>query len=218
MRFLYNPSASSELLEITDENFKYLSKVRRIQNGQSVTLKNFKDSYDYEYEVTQITKKSIHLRLLSKELSTQRLKPLHIGWCVVDFKTVEKTLPFLNELGVGKITFIYCKKSQRNFKPNFERMQKILINSCQQCGREDLMELSTVNSLKEFTKLHPNAYMCNFGGQTLTSQQIDTIIIGPEGGFSECESALDIPKIGFDTPLILRSETAVTAVASKILV
>jgi len=218
MRFLYDQSASSERVQITDENFKYLSKVRRIQKGETLTLKNFKDGFSYEYEVVQISKKSIELRLVSKEASTQHLKPLHIGWCVVDFKTVEKTLPFLNELGVSKITFIYCKKSQRNFKPNFERMEKILINSSQQCGKETPMQLATANSLAEFVQTYPNSYLCDFGGEALTTQAIETIIVGPEGGFSECESALDIPKIGFSTPLILRSETAVTALASKILV
>lgn len=218
MQFLYEKEAGKQLLCITDENFKYLCKVRRIQKGQEVVVKNLTDGFAYTYTVSDITKKQLQLELLQKEPVSQTLKQLHLGWCVVDFKNVEKTLPFLNELGVSKITFIYCDKSQKNYKPNFERMQKILINSSQQCGRESLMELSSCNCLDEFIKQNPQSYLCEFGGEKITTQDIQTVIVGPEGGFSEREKKLSLPKIGFDTPLILRSESAVTAIASKLLV
>ena len=38
---------------------------------------------------------------------------LHIGWCVIDPKTVEKYIASLNEIGVDKITFIYADYSQK---------------------------------------------------------------------------------------------------------
>ena len=218
MQFLYEKEAGKELLVITDENFKYLSKVRRIQKEQEVVAKNLKDGFAYKYKVAAISKKELQLQLLSKTPVCQTLKKLHLGWCVVDFKSVEKTLPFLNELGVSKITFIYCDKSQKNYKPNFERMQKILINSCQQCGRESLMELQTCSCLTDFIDQNPQSYLCEFGGESITQQKIETVIVGPEGGFSECEKKLSLPKLGFNTPLILRSESAVTAIASKLLV
>lgn len=217
MQFLFEEAAGSESLKITADNFKYLSKVRRIQKEQEVVVKNLQDRFAYTYKVTDISKKEILLQLLFKKSSLQQLKSLHLGWCTVDFKSVEKTLPYLNELGVTKITFIYCDKSQKNYKPNFERMEKILINSCQQCGRESLMELHICNCLQEFIKQNPQSYLCEFGGKTFTDEKIETVIIGPEGGFSECEKELSLPEIAFDTPLILRSESAAVAAASKLL-
>jgi len=132
MQFLYFQNPFTQTLSIEGESFKYLSKVRRIQVGETIQLCNLEDQTLYRYIVIQIDKKTITLSLQSSQKVEQRRTFLHIGWCVVDPKTIEKTLPFLNELGAGKITFIYCTKSQRNFKLNFERMKKILINSCQQ--------------------------------------------------------------------------------------
>ena len=69
---------------------------------------------------------------------------------MVDPKIVEKSIASLNELGVDKITFIYCEYSQKNFKPNFEKLEKLLINSSSQCGRSSIIKLDSCNSLKEF--------------------------------------------------------------------
>jgi len=60
----------------------------------------------------------------------------------------------------------------------------------------------------------------NFSQNKIGSQSsIDTIVIGCEGGFHEDEVALfEADKIiGLDTPLVLKSESAVCAVASKLL-
>ncbi len=81
---------------------------------------------------------------------------------MVDTKIVEKALPTLNEIGVSSITFIYCKRSQRNFKLDFKRLEKILISSSQQSGRDNLMNLNILNSLEEFIKIYPDAKILNF--------------------------------------------------------
>ncbi|XPV54809.1 MAG: hypothetical protein ACNI3H_07545 [Halarcobacter ebronensis] len=59
-----------------------------------------------------------------------------MAWCIVDPKTIEKELPYLNELGVRKITFISCDYSQKNFKLNFEKLEKILVNSSSQLWKK----------------------------------------------------------------------------------
>jgi len=48
---------------------------------------------------------------------------------------------------------------------------------------------------------------------------IDTIVIGCEGGFSQDETNLFNPKdiIGFDTNMVLKSESAIISLASNIL-
>jgi len=51
-------------------------------------------------------------------------------------------------------------------------------------------------------------------------QHIETLLVGAEGGFSEEERDLIAREkiVGLDTLLILKSESAVCAVASKLLV
>ena len=146
---------------------------------------------------------------------------MHIGWCLIDPKSIEKVLPTLNEMGVEKITFIYCDRSQKSFRLDFDRLRKILLNSSQQCGRSAVMILDEVETLALFLKENPASWMLNFSENLLdnNSEDIETLLVGAEGGFSEEECGLiDVAKIvGLDTPLTLKSESAVCAVAGKLL-
>jgi 16S rRNA (uracil1498-N3)-methyltransferase len=147
-------------------------------------------------------------------------KKLHIGWCIVDSKSVEKVLPLLNELGVSKITFIYCDRSQKNFKPDFKRYERILESSMQQCGRSEMMLFDEMKNIAAFLQENPQTVVFDFCEEVLgDSSDINTVLIGSEGGLSEAERTLlkEQKVFRLDTPMILRSETAATAIASKIL-
>ncbi|PHO10479.1 16S rRNA (uracil(1498)-N(3))-methyltransferase [Malaciobacter canalis] len=223
MQFTYHESANENILTIENDNFKHLIKARRHKVSDEIAFRNLKDNNLYFYKIVSIDRRSATLRLESKKEYIVKLdKHLHIAWCIVDPKTIEKELPYLNELGVNKITFIPCDYSQNNFKLNFEKMEKILINSSQQCGRSDIIKLELAKCLDDFIKENPNTYMLNFSKNSVDSKKDDikTIIIGCEGGFSSSEiDKFDKEKIvGFNTKLILKSQTAITAVAAKILI
>lgn len=223
MQFTYDSLAKSAVLKIENENYKHIIKARRHKVGDILAFRNLVDSFLYFYEITLIDKRSAILNLKSSEEKIVEVNnKLHIGWCIVDPKTIEKELPYLNELGVEKITFIPCDYSQNNFKLNIEKMEKILINSSQQCGRSSYIKLEMALSLDEFVKVNPDSFMINFSNKNIEDckSEIKTVIIGCEGGFSktEVESFKKEKIVGFNTPLILKSQTAVTAVASKILI
>jgi len=218
MQFIYYPAPSSQITIKGDEH-KYLFKVRRIKKDELVKIRNLKDDYLYTYAISEITKKYAILTLKSKELRANKpYKNFHLAWCVIDPKNIEKALPSLNEIGVSKITFIYCDFSQKNFKLKLERIKKILINSSQQCGRSDLMKIEILNSSKEFFEKYLEFYALDFDGEKIT-KNIDSNIpffVGPEGGFSVEERKCFKNKIKLDG-FILRSETAAISIASKIL-
>lgn len=221
MLYLFHPQASEPSLELRGDEHRYIFKVRRHKEGEEIALRNLKDNQIHLYTISSLDKKQALLTLNhSKVLEVKAKKSLHIAWCVIDPKSVEKVLPTLNEMGIEKISFIYCKRSQKSFKPDFKRLEKILLNSSQQCGRSQLMELEMVESLEDFLKSHPETVMLNFSKNTLTKESnINTIAIGCEGGFTEEEMALfETEKIiGLDSPLILKSESAVCAVGAKLL-
>ena len=223
MLYLYHKDAGSPALTLSGEDHRYLFKVRRHKAEDIIYLRNLTDPYIYGYEVVTIDKRSVTLSCISKEeIAINAPRKLHIGWCVIDPKNIEKMLPSLNELGVEKITFIYCQRSQKSFKPDFKRLNKILLNSSQQSGRSSMMELEIVETLQAFLQKYPQSYMLNFSKKSIESakEDIETIVIGCEGGFSEEERSLfDEEKVvGFATPLVLKSETAVCSVAAKLLV
>lgn len=221
MLYLYHKEAGKTQLTLLGDEHRYVFKVRRHKVDDILYLRNLEDGLLHRYVATSIDKHSVVLELQESQILEIKAKvPLHIGWCVIDPKNIEKSLPSLNEMGVEKITFIYCKRSQKSFKMDFKRLEKILLNSSQQSGRSELMKLEIADNLEHFLKLNPESIMLNFSENKMTSQDtIATIVIGCEGGFHEEEVALFKPEniVGLDTPLVLKSESAVCAVASRIL-
>ena len=221
MVFLYNEDAGKELLKLRGEDYKYLVKVRRHKTGDLLHFRNENEpEILYTYIIGDITQRELFLHLQSKEiLEVKPLRELHIGWCVVDPKTIEKALPSLNEIGVAKISFTYCKRSQKNFKPDMARLHRILRASNQQCGRSSFMEFSTYKDLPSFLNDYPDVKVFDFGGKTYHGEFYNDVLIGCEGGFSEEERVLFNKEniLSFQTPLVLKSESAALGIAAKIL-
>lgn len=249
MQFLYHQNAGESPLKLSDEDFNYLFKVRRFQIGDKLNMRNLQDKCLYVYTIAQVQKKYAIVELDFGKKSTDSLLPIstlsnksyqdsplffHLLWAVIEPKIIEKTLPMLNELGVGRISFFYAQFSQRHFKLSLERMRKILIQSCQQCGRDSLMELEVYKSFDEIYKLYAPFYAFDFGGEdicTFKPKSLESfenlgeifykkaeneirIMVGAEGGFSsqertQCDKILSLNHSG-----ILRSESACVFLAS----
>lgn len=220
MQFVYHPHAGLETLVVDIREYEHLFKVRRLSVGEKLVWRNLVDTNVYEYAITQIGKKEATLALLSQQaLSIAPSRILHVGWCVIDPKIIEKTLPMLNELGVSKISFVYAEFSQKSHKLDMERIKRILINSSQQCGRSDLMAIEVFSSLQAYQEVYPQSHIIDFSESTLQGDEaITSVLIGPEGGFSPKERKTFHKErvLGFTCKTILRSETAVVTAVSKI--
>src|SRR5574344_1052374 len=180
MQFIYDKNAKNELLKIEDENYNYIVKARRHKL----------DDILYSYKISQIDKKSLFLNLLKKEEKIiENSKKIQLAGCVIDPKTIYENIASLNELGVDKITFVYSDFSQKNFKINFEKLEKILINSSSQCGRSSIIKLDISKTLDSFLAQNPKSYILDFSNSFIDDKKddIDTLVIGCEGGFSKRE-------------------------------
>ena len=221
MQYLYHKESGKDNITLKDSDYKYIIRVRRHKKNEIISLRNLEDNILYSYEITDITKREALLTLKeSRYLEVKAKRELHIGWCIIEPKNIEKVLPILNEIGVSSISFIYCKRSQQNFKVDLKRLKRILLNSSQQSGRSDLMRLEILSSLEEFLKLYPKANLLNFSDNSIISREIESIVVGCEGGFTQDEVALFNSKdiVGLDTAMVLKSESAVCVVASNILI
>ena len=209
-------------LTIKGEIFKYLVKVRRHTIGDEINFRSReKMEVFYTYKLISIDNRSIELEYITSELSAVKAKnSLHIAWCVIDTKSIEKVLPSLSEIGVDKISFISCDRTQKNFKLDFKRFERILESSMQQCGRSTYIEFDTYKNIQGFIEKYPQTKVFDFTENTLDDYtKVDTVLVGCEGGFSKNEKEFLQKQEVFrlDTPMVLRSESAVVAVASKIL-
>jgi 16S rRNA (uracil1498-N3)-methyltransferase len=219
MKYALNDLAGSCELIVSGDEYKYLVKVRRHTIGDLIIFRNrnaLEIAHTYRLEKTDRNNGYFTLEHSKKEICESSSK-LHIGWCIVDPKTIEKTLPMLLELGVAKITLLHCKRSQKNFRLDFERFKRIMESSMMQCGRTSFIELQESPNVSTFLNIHSNAVILDFGGEVLDkNEKFDTVVIGCEGGFDESEKKLfSTHRLRhFSNPMVLRSETAVVAIAS----
>lgn len=215
MQFLYAENAGSDEITLINEQFLHL-KARRVKPSDLIEIRNLKDGTLYRYKILDIARKSIDLKLIdSVKDNSKTAYNSHIVWCIVDSKIIEKTVPFLNELGVGKVTLVWCEKSQKNIHIDEARLKRIIYASCEQCGRVDPMSVEIKNP-SDLSGL--DLVMLDFEGDEISSDLIknSAVLIGPEAGFSakdyECFSSAK--RVSTKNSLIMRSETATIFIAS----
>lgn len=222
MIYIFDENTGKERFTLKGEQHKYLVKVRRHQVGDKLFFRN-KESLEqlYTYEIVDIEPRSVSFALVKVEESLQKpKKELHIAWCVIDPKSVEKVLASLCEIGVSRISFVDCERSQSNFKPDMKRLERIVEASMQQSGRSTLMSFDTYKSIEVFLQEFPDTQIFDFCEQTLSnSENIQRVLIGCEGGFSEKERALFKSEnvFRFESTNVLRSESAALGIAAKVL-
>lgn len=220
--YILHENAGKSQITLKGDLHKYLIKVRRHEIGDELSFRNKEDITTlHSYKIISIDGRSLNISLISsKTEELKATKELHIAWCVIDSKSIEKVLPSLCEIGVNKISFIYCDRSQKNFKLDFKRVDRIVEASIQQSGRTSIMEFDTYKNITAFIGEFPDTKVFDFTDNILSGDSdFKRVLIGCEGGFSKDEKELLKTQEVFrlNTPMILRSESAVMAVASKIL-
>lgn len=223
VQFLFNDDAGKTTLRLKGDDYKYLFKVRRHNIDDTLYFRSRSKSEElHSYKVISLDGRSAVIEHISSEIKEVKSQnQLHIAWCVIDPKSVEKVLPSLNEIGVSKISFIYCDRSQKNFKTDLQRYERILETSSQQCGRSEPIEFMVHKNLDDFLKTNPETVVLDFCDNVLScDDEVKTVLIGCEGGFSdnEREKFETLKRFRLNTPMILRSESAAVAIASKVLI
>lgn len=183
---------------------------------------------EYLVEVIIPDKKIITCEIKEERQGLKRGKKLNLCFSMIKKENMELVLNMCTQLGVTQFTpFI----SERTVKTgwNIDRMQKIVNEAVEQSGFADLPVIETEplklpKLLEKFKKERENLdglCVLDLGGTPLSSVKhlisVDTIFIGPEGGFSEKEVELfkkyNIKNISLGTST-LRAETACVSVAS----
>lgn len=216
MVFLYSQNCGDETLNIDGDQFKHL-KARRALVGDRQDIRNLKDGYNYIYEIISFDRKSVNLELVFKSSIINDTSDITLAWAVVEASVIEKTIPSLNELGIKKLCLVYSEFSQRDVKLSLERLERILINSSQQCGRNSIMKIEIYQSIDDFSSLYHEISLVDFDGENINAAPKNNVLfIGPEGGFSKLEKA-SFKRYSLGTKSILRSNTAIISVASKMI-
>ena len=117
----------------------------------------------------------------------------------------------LTETGVDRIVVLGSKRSvvrwdEERLEKALERLRRVARGAAAQSRRSWLPELSSQAGPVELARSCPDLAMAEPGGGVLGAG-LNSVAVGPEGGWEESELDLLLPTVGLG-PNILRAETA----------
>ena len=228
-RFLQSPILfSSEKIVIQDKDLiNQILNVFRFKKGANFIVFDGSGT-EFLVELEEISKKEIVCRVAEENMGIKRKKKLTLVFSMIKKENMEMVLQKCTEIGVTSFVPIV---SERTVKTgwNFVRNEKILKEATEQSGFSDLPvipnePLKLEKVLEKFKKDKENLdglCVLDFDGVPLASLKhlisVDTIFIGPEGGWSDKERELfkkyNVKSISLGQN-VLRAETACVAISS----
>lgn len=218
-RLFFVPEVHSGRAELRGEDARHMSKVLRVERGQTYEISDNQRRYLAEVEASH--KDLVSFRVL--EPIETLADPCHItlALALVKFDRLELVLEKATELGVHTLQPFWCDRSEQGLEKaagkRLERWRKIVLESSQQCRRTFL---PVVNDVVPFAAaLRLEAAGRYFLDEASTSAvfapgpaESAILMVGPEGGWTDREraaaSAWTTVSLG---KRILRAETAAIA-------
>lgn len=213
MQFLYHENAGLKIIQLNSSEARHF-KVKRLKNKE-IAFSNLEDNILYKYSLLDEKKLTFSLISSSKNAPKTGVK-LRLALAMIDPKEIEDALPFVNEMGLDELILVRTKYSQGNFKLDLKRIKRILINSCKQCGRQDLIKISVYEKLADFIKAYPEVIAIDFAGKKEMIKDTNLYFIGPEGGFDESELKLFGLLQGLNAKNILRSKSVLVGLCARL--
>ena len=224
IRLFFKESLSLNLISKLDKSQShYLSKVMRINIGQSFSL--FNQTGEWEAKIKEINKGIVEFSVIKKLRSASNEREIWLAFAPIKLNYLNLMIQKTTELGVTKFIPILTERTIVR-KLNDNRLNKIIIEASEQSNRLKVPKLDRILKLDNFLKLNRNTNII-FGDLNTNNNKINfkssdplCILIGPEGDFTvkERENILKLKKL---IPLkinknILRSETAAISALSII--
>ena len=223
MQLFYNSdiNETTQSFSFDKEESKHIIKVLRKKDTDILFVTNGL-GYLFKTEITLASDNKCTVKILSVEKS--KTPKFHLHLAVAPTKMNDRYEWFLEkatEIGIHEITPIICDRSERKVV-NQERFEKILLTAMKQSNVLFLPKLNKAISFKEFIQNNTNDLLliahCEEEENYKKSLKLvlkpntnTTILIGPEGDFSEKEITLALENNFIPVSLgstRLRTETA----------
>lgn len=223
-----------DTIELSQDATHHSANVLRLKEGCSIVLFDGSGK-EFVCELLEVHKRKV-IATVHTELSInpESPTPIHLAQGISKGDRMDLVLQKATELGVTEITpliTLRCnvKLDENRWEKKQQQWLKVIINACEQCGRNTLPKLNSPLNIAGFAAcstqqqriiLSPHAEK-GLADRLLAAQSPYgyRIVIGPEGGLSEAEvhqleeSGYVAAKFG---PRILRTETAAIAALSVI--
>lgn len=218
MAIFYVKNVSDGVNQLPEDESRHCFQVLRHVSGDEITLF---DGIGGKHRaiLDQVSKKSCTFSILSSEIEPQKKFYVHLAIAPTkNSDRMEWMIEKLGEIGVDEITFIQTQHSERKHL-RLDRLEKKAISAMKQSGSPWKLKINELVHYPHFLDAvdadqkfiaHVNKDHDYLGAIT-EQNTTTTLLIGPEGDFSEKELNLAIDKgfipvsLGENT---LRTETA----------
>ena len=229
MQLFYNPNINktTESFSFDKEESKHIIKVLRKKDTDILYVTNGL-GFLFKTEITLASDNKCTVQIISFEKEATKKFQLHLA--VAPTKMNDRFEWFLEkatEIGINEITPIICDRSERKVL-NAERFEKILLTAMKQSNVLHLPKLNNAITFKEFVKQKKEGLQliahCEETNKISLKSVLKpntnvTLLIGPEGDFSEKEISLAIENNFIPVSLgntRLRTETAAIVVCHSV--
>lgn len=230
---IYHPNSLTigEKTHLSPEASHHVINVLRLKEQHYLTLFDGQN-HEYTAMITAIQKKKVECLVQDvSDVSRESKLYLHLAQGISKGDRMTYSLQKAVELGVSEYTPLWTQHAAFKWdaslnEKKIQQWQAIIISACEQSGRNTIPKLNPITDFQTFLKQAQNhnrfilepEYGVHWQKLQWSDKESDcTLIIGPEGGFSEQEikAAITSDYQGLTLgPRILRTETAVVAALS----
>lgn len=213
MKRIFYSDELTDVFEIEGDYFHYLKNVIRAKSGDVIGI--LTDSEFAECTITELNKRSAVLSVNERRPAKKHNYKLKVYQCLLKREYMDFAVEKYSELGATEIVPVISERSLNDLKDKtMQRYKDIAMKAVLQSENEQLPVIHDAVKIEDvLPDMDSNIIFyerCEDSG-SLTASKDMSIIIGPEGGFTDEEYQILIDK-GF-TPVkpisqILKAETA----------
>ncbi len=227
------PLGPNSRFKLDNSQSRYLARALRLRPGDSLTVFDGSGG-EYSAKIVLMDKSSIDIETVDfVDSSTESPLSVCLVQCISKGERMDTVVQKATEIGVQRISpvlsdYSVVKLDSNKAAKRHEHWQKIAQSACEQCGRNNVPRIDDVTSLTTWHEENQGDSASRLiflpGAATplssvSPSESGMTLLIGPEGGFSEAEQER-ARGMGFKPvvlgPRILRTETAAIAAISSV--
>ena len=227
MHLFYNPHIKGDSFELEEQESKHAIRVLRLVRGDHVILVDGRGGW-YEAVISEDHPKRCKLQIEKETLDYQAL-PYKLHLAVAPTKNMDRfewILEKATEIGISEITPLICMRSERK-QVKSERLERILVSAMKQSLKAYKPKLNEAMTMEAFLQTERQGTLgiahC-YPLERKSIKELDysgtyTLLVGPEGDFTEEEVSLAL-QAGY-VPFHLgqsrlRTETAALYITSAV--
>lgn len=220
---------TDQQLDLSPEAGQHVGVVLRMQPGETITL-FCGDNREFTALLLAVHKKRVRIKIVAEcEVNRESPQIIHLAQALSKGERMEFVMQKAVELGVASISPILSARSVVKLDPlrmekKLAQWEAIAIAACEQSGRNQIPPIKKTLSLGDYLQQNEAPLKLVLDPRQSKSwrdyhfaQAELTLLIGPEGGFSQ-EELEQIYSADFHPlrlgPRVLRTETAAIAALS----